>query len=274
MTSLFRRKPVIVSTIAAVVAMTLSAGYLKAREHKLLKMSELINVVKAKTNIRAGDLIADGAIFVDRMPRHFAEPGCYSEVEEVLGRISAVDILADSQLSVSDLRGDQVPGGVAALIPSGKRTLTLVFDDPSGTLGIIKPGDKLDIFATFDLGREVASRKTTLVLTQGVDVIAVSGKVYDASIENFGVTASNSLFGGKIKSPYKRMETILTLAAEQKTIQKIIFAKNYGNLSIALCPFGFNDDLTPAIPVTISTITGKYDELLPMKKNYREYRGR
>ncbi len=274
MISLSRRRPVIVSAIAAIMAMIVSASYLKSREHKLLRMSELIYVVRAKSNIRAGDLMRDESLSVDKVPRHFAQPGHYLSAKEVRGRIAAVDITAESQITTSHLRGMNLPGGVAALIPTDQRTLTLTFDDPSGGFGIIKPGDRVDLLATFDLGREAASRRTTLVLAEGVAVLAVKGKVYDASIEMAKTSANNSLFGGGFKSPYKKLETVLTLAAAQETIQKIVFARNYGSLSIALCPFDYKGDVVRAAPVTISTITGKYDNLLPLKKGFREYKGR
>ena len=69
--------------------------------------------------------------------------------------------------------------------------------------------------------------------------------------------------------------TFVTLAVSVEQAQELAFAQESGVLTFALRPVaeeGSHDAMPP--PTTVRSITRGNEELIPMQRRFREYRGR
>lgn len=265
------QRPRLVAAVAAIAAVLFAAGYLNRREAQILRIAEPVGVAVAGRDLMPGERIDEAAVRIERIPRRFVEPAALLTVEEAAGRRAAVAVRAGTQLTSSNARPASRMPGVAAAIPSGARAYTLFLDEDLS--GIVQPDDVVDVLATFDLGSDASARRTTLTLAEGVVVLAVGSKVADALPEPAG-RETGGLFGGRAGTPAGGARPSITVAATPAQAQALAFAQASGKLALALRPMGeeASEERTP--PTTIATITGGHDELSPIKKGFREYRGR
>lgn len=269
------KRPLLVASLAAIMAMLFSAGYLREREAEILRVSEPVNAVIAGRDIRAGELIDEGAIVLEKIPRRFLEPVAIAEISKAAGRIAQVAIRKNSQITEANTRLVSEIKSVSPLIPAGRRAISVALDDAGGVANLLKPNDWVDVIATFDLGSEASVKRTTLAVAENVQVLAVGSEVVDSVQKDAGKNDKSGIFGGGASVPSSsRLQTVVTLAAVPIEAQKILFAGQSGAIALALRSFGDDGTIENTEPTTISAITGGHDELISLKKGYREYKGR
>lgn len=269
------KRPLLIACLAAVTAMLFAAGYLKEREAEILRVAEPVSAVIATRDIQAGELLDEGAITGKTIPLKFSEPGALGDIENASGRVAAVPIRKNAQVTAMNARLASEIKSVSPLIPAGKRAVSVALDDAGAMAGLLKPNDMVDVIATFDLGGESQVKRTTLAVAENVQVLAVGKDVADSVQRQAGKTGKSGIFGGgaPVLGP-SGTQTVVTIAADPAEAQKILFAGQSGAVSLVLRPFGDDGTIEGTEPTTISTITGGHDGLIPFKKGYREYKGR
>jgi len=117
-------------------------------------------------------MLTEQMVKVKDIPVELIQPGTAMETKEVVGKISRTELYPEEPILLSRLHKDKDQSGELSLaIPNGHRALALAVDDVSGIAGLLRPGDHVDIIATFDSEAE----KTTLssLLIQNINVLAV-----------------------------------------------------------------------------------------------------
>ncbi len=104
----------------------------------------------------------------------------YSEAEQLVGRTVIVPIDAEEPLLDSYLTADGAGAGLAGMIPSGMRAVSLPVDHIVGVSGFVLPGTRVDVIATIEPAGGGPSQ-TRLVL-QDVQALA-AGHALQASPE-------------------------------------------------------------------------------------------
>lgn len=267
------RRPVLIACLSGLAAALLAAGYLNQREREIMRVAEPVGVIAASRDVAAGEAIDEGMARTVKVPRRFVQPGAIAAMEDAAGRIAAVPIRAGAQITAANARRPSELRSVAGLIPAGRRAFAISSDDSSGIAGLVKPNDMVDVMATFDLGHESSVRRTTMTIVENVQVLAVGSEVADA-LPAPPEKSKGRLFGGAPVAQMGSQRASVTLAASPAEAQVLAFAQASGALAIALRPFGDDAGAEKTSPTTIATITGGHDELMPMKRGYREYRGR
>lgn len=263
-------RPLLVAGIAAIAAALFASGYLSRREAQILQIAEPVAVAVAGRDLVPGEYIDESSLRIARVPRRFLEPAALQMLEEAAGRQAAIALRAGTQLTASNARPPSPMTGVAAIIPSGARAFTLFFDEDLS--GIVRPDDAVDVLATFDLGNDAAIRRTTLAIAEGAMVLAV-GSAIAGVLPEPAAHEARGLFGNAAP-PSRNTRPSITVAVTPAETQALAFAQISGRLALALRPTGEETAGEPSPPTTIATITGGHDELAPIKKGFREYRGR
>ena len=264
--------PLLVGLGAAVAAALLAAGYLGSREASILRVTEPVAVVVSARDIAAGEQVDEASVRTVEVPRRFVQPGAFHAVAEAAGRIAALPIRAGAHLTPANARRPSEAHRLAALVPPGLRAVVVLLEE--GGAEIVRPDDVVDVLATFDLGSEAAVRRTTLTVASGLRVIAVGGDVADALPPAPRPGSPSGIFGAALPAPSSRAGGLVALAATPAEAQLVAFAQASGRIDLALRPLATEEAGDRPPPTTIATVTGGHDELAPIKRSFREYRGR
>lgn len=270
---LMRKRPLVVSVCAGLAAMLLVGMYLNYRETKLLFISDPLPVVVARTDIDEGATLEPSALEVREIPRRFVEPGVFRSAHAAARMVAAVPIRKGSQITTAVTLDVGPKTGVGVALISGMRAVSVAVDDVHGAGGLIRPGDHVDVLATFDFGDEAISRKSTLTILQNVTVLAVGDRIADEAPPQktkegggmFGNLSPRALVGSRAKT--------VTVALIPSDVQRMVYAQEAGIMTLAVRP-SWDDETRDLMPATIETVTGKSGLLRQHRPSYREYRGR
>jgi Flp pilus assembly protein CpaB len=171
-----------------------------------------IPVVVAAQDVARGTQLEASMLEVERIPSKFAPPGAVASVEDVAGRTLAADVLAGEAVTRARV-GAEGAGEVAALVPTGLRAMTVDAGVPPGS---VRPGDRVDVLATFG-----GQHPHTETVATGLEVLLV--------LDSDGSTGSISATGGSGSGGPTLVLLVSPDAAEQ-----LAFAKAFADLSIAI----------------------------------------
>lgn len=267
-------RPIPVAVAAALAAALLATLYLSLREEELLHMVEPVSVVMATRTIATGMAVDEAFVNVVQVPRRYREPNALTTLRQLEGLVAVVSIPAGSQITTSLARIPSSTLGLTSFIPPGKRAVVLALPSAAAAGGMVRPGDAVDVLATFDLGTETSIRRTTLTFLSDVLILAVQGKLMGSPERNPEASPkSSNLFAGSAASLGKEViEVAVAVSVEQA--QALAYAQESGSVSLALRAGGTVEEVVQPAPTTMATIVGGNEELLPLKRSYREYRGR
>jgi pilus assembly protein CpaB len=130
------------------------------------------SVVAAALEIKFGQAIEDAHVRLLKLPPDSAPNGTFSSTADVVGKIATQTILPGEFIVAGRLAGDGGGSALAAVVPEGKRAVTVRVNDVIGVAGFLLPGNRVDVIASQKVGGE--SRSKTLL--QNVKVMAVDQK--------------------------------------------------------------------------------------------------
>jgi len=168
-------------------------------------------VVVAAGHIERGTVLTESLVRVAEMPSAFAPPGALRSIEQAVGQTAATD-LAEGEAVTSTRVGGGEAGPVASLVPSGLRAFPVEAGVPPGS---VRPGDRVDVFATFG-----GPNPHTETVAQGLEVLLVLDKD-----EADGTSLTTT---GSIPS--------LILLVSPDVAERLAFATAFADLAIAIAP--------------------------------------
>lgn len=108
--------------------------------------------------------------------------GALSDPSSLTGQVAAIDIYPGQQLTATEFV--PVADTIPAKLVGAERAITLPLDTAHGLIGVIRPGDRVDVYAGFNVqpvdsqGRPVASggqaRPVLRLIVQNVPVLAIN----------------------------------------------------------------------------------------------------
>lgn len=135
-----------------IAAALLSVVYLKARERAIIeslkgKEQRMVAVVVASRDLPRGAPVADGSFAVREIPAEFVHadvvyPG---EYERFKGR-SLTTALGLGRPLLKSFLDEDFPVDFSDTIPVGRRALTVTVDEVNSIAGMVRPGNRIDIF--------------------------------------------------------------------------------------------------------------------------------
>lgn len=171
-----------------------------------------VPVAVALRDLARGEVLAPGLLRVVEVPQRFAPPGAVADPDEVAGRVLLAPLAAGEPLTESRIAEPRA-GPVAALVDPGLRAVAVAVDVPPGT---VRPGDLIDVLATF--GGPEPHVETAAA---GVEVLAV--------------LRSAGGGGGPLgPGPGAAGPTHLILLVTPETADRLAFARAFAELSISV----------------------------------------
>jgi pilus assembly protein CpaB len=224
------RKPGASGIIVAALILGLITAYLVwyyMRDLQKGADANRVDVVVAAANIPARKKITRDMIKLERLPVNLVAPDSAKRLEEVEGKMALDRVRPLEQIRLSDLAKDGQGPNLSFEIPPGKRAITIGVDEIKGVGSTIKPGDKVDILATYT--DPVTRQETTQMILQNVLVLAVDK-------------------GNTDRASQQGANTSITLAVAPEDAELLAAADRAGVLRCALRPV--EEDIIVASPGT------------------------
>lgn len=196
--------------------------YLYMQPVNAAKERALAPVVVATQEILPRTIVEPGMVMTRRIPIREAPKNAYFDLEEVVGKVALTKIPADSPITVADVGAKGASLGLAFVIPPSMRAVTVAVDPVIGVAGFLKPGDHVDVVATFGRGNREAVAKTVL---QDVQLLALGSQIEKENVRE----------GSGKASAGKDTATLLVTPAEA---ERLVLAENEGKLRLVLRAVG------------------------------------
>lgn len=221
-----RALAVVAAVVLAAVATAALLAYVRGADRRALAGQQPVLVLVAKARIPAGTPgeLAQNRGLVDRvaLPRAAVAAGAVRSLEQLRGRVAAVDLVAGEQLLAARWVGPGRAAGSARLpIPADRQAVSVALDPTRQVAGFVAPGDHVSLVVTL--------QARTRFLLQDVPVLAV------------GVTATP---GGPAGRPGGGGSSV-TLAVSPRDVERVVFAAEHGSIYLSLLPSGQRPVATP-----------------------------
>ncbi len=170
-----RRRALLLGGLALVLG-GLAASNVAGREAALARrVGGLVEVVVAREPIAAGATIRPRALAIRRVPRRFAPKARVSAPGLLAGRKAAVDIPADTDLTLA-MAGDGRPPVAGPAIGKGERVADVV---ALGSPELVTRGSRVDVLVTPE--PRPAERGETVLALEDVEVLDATPVVAEAA---------------------------------------------------------------------------------------------
>lgn len=228
------RVALIVAVVLGLVAVVAVHAYVKRIRENYAYMMEGIRVLVAAEDLPAGSKIEPGDVAAKTVPRRYVlqQAVLASDAQEVYGATLSMPVRKGDQILWS-MVGGKLEKGLARLVPDGERAVTISVTDVTGVAGLILPNDHVDVIGTFTVTRppeagailpgtrreQLQTELATITILQNVTVLAVG-----------------NVMGGTVGLPEKVRQSYgtVTLALTPAEAELVVFAQNYGELSLVL----------------------------------------
>jgi len=201
------------------------------------------------------DLKPENIRFIN-YPQDALPAGSFHSAAELLApgkrRVALAPIAANEIILPGKITGPGANASIAALLPDGKRAVSVRINDVSGVAGFVQPNDSVDVLIT----REIASTSAANSRQQLTDVL----------LQNTRVIA----MGQRSKNPKGKPEVAKTATLEVSPIdaQKLALGQQVGDLSLVLRKPGQQEDLPLVETVSLSDLRyGTYGSYRPRLVN-------
>jgi pilus assembly protein CpaB len=150
-----------------------------ARSQAAASTLETAPIVVVKKEIARGRLLAADLLEVKQWPKELVPAGAITKLEEAEDRAALQAMIAGEPLFDAKLAAKGAIGGMASIIPPGKRAYTIQTKTSSSKVaGFVLPGNLVDVLLTFrgQTNDETGGGSTTTLL-QAVEVLAVGKQI-------------------------------------------------------------------------------------------------
>lgn len=129
-------------------------------------------VVVAKEDIRDLDTIYDNALEVVEKYKSDVEPDSFNEIPDVVGTVAAIPIKKGQTITKNKVLEPGPDTGMAIQVSPNRRAVTIPVDQTRANGGLIRPGDRVDIYAVVDTGKGAAQKREVVLLMQDIIILA------------------------------------------------------------------------------------------------------
>ncbi len=164
-----------------IIAIVVLHNHMQKREQliqELIAKGRVIELVIARADIPREATITQEMVTLERTTSKSFQPGDLTSLESAIGKIAIVDILAGQHINSNMIRSLGAIKFLSQAIPKGMRAITIPVDKISAIEGLLKPDDRVDIVAVFNLPLEGENYATIVEnIFQGVKVLAVDRNI-------------------------------------------------------------------------------------------------
>lgn len=234
----------ILAAVAAVVLAVFGAlvlvGYARGADQRAMDGMKTAAVFVVSEKIPAGtpgDQLT-GKVRVEALPAKAAAPGRVTDLHDLQGKVTTVDLQPGEQLLASRFSSPndvRAPGTVA--VPKGDQEISILLDPQRAVGGRLAAGDKVGIFVS--LKSPDGSGLTHMVL-HNVLVTQVQGA--PAAVDPAAKKADSS------QAPAAPAQSLMiTFALTAKQAEPVVFGQEHGTVWLSLEPDGADNGGTSVI---------------------------
>lgn len=206
--------------------------YLNGVKAAYVEQGDFVKVAVAKQRIAPKTRMSTGMFTMQEIPSRYVNNDAVVDPADITGKLTKTSIYPGEQILKSKIRGqDDPPDELAYIIPDGYRALTVAVNEVSGLAGMIKPGDSVDVFVTFQDEVQDKEEVMTSLILQKIKVLAVDQ----------GLDASDR------REQDKENRTV-TLAVTPQQAQPLVLSAEKGSVRLMMRPPA--DQGTVSIPST------------------------
>ena len=214
----YRVRNIFIAVALALVAGLLSLFYVANYKRHVQHSEKTVSVYVAKSDIPVGtsgaDIVKRHMMVTSQVVQRSVVPGAISNPDQVANLVSTEPILAEEQVTLRRF-ADHAELGPRAQLHGTLRAIAIEGDPAQILSGVLKPGDHVDLVATFDGPKD-------------------AGTISRVVVRNLLVLGASESTGGKLGAD---ATPVLLAASEQRQIQKIWWTvKNAGGWSLQLRP--------------------------------------
>ena len=226
---------------AALMAAFLLLVYLSQYRSSVNADSEPVTVLVARTLIEKGmpgDVVGLKKLFTtDEAPQAQVKDGAITDPSTLRGRVAVEDIYPGQQLTVADFGA--TTDAIGAKLAGKSRAIAVPLDSARGMVGKVEAGDRVDVFAGFNVLGGGAGQGRPVV-----KVIMQNALVLDAPM-----AAGGGLGGGG-----QTANVVLRVNRDQAT--EIAWAVDNGKIWLVLRPRAGSPATKPGVVTAESLLTG------------------
>lgn len=266
------RRSFFIALLVGISAIVLMNIYLNSRIETAIGPYEKVPVVVATQDILFNARIEPTMVTVESVPKAYLQPQAIANQNEAIGYLSALTISKGEQILKSKLTRFE-DTHLALRVPEGMRAVALGVSDVTGLNGLVKPGNYVDVFATFRFqvpseadrglrGSQGQLDTKTFVVFQNVLVLAVGSNYQFINAPG----GQKQDLGGSARN--------VTVALSLLDSMKLIETQQLGQLTVALRSHfdtGGKQDLPPQTPFTV--VNSKEPIYVPASAPYLDLRG-
>ncbi len=210
---MLRRRMVVVLVIA--VSMGLVTGYMvyKSVNKPAGQQAETEDILVASANIGPGEGITAQHVKLAPWPKPMVPPGALRAVKDAEGRAARSSMVAGEPVLDSKLTTAGGGGLMPALVPSGKRAVSIVVEQALQKTGFVVPNSRVDVLVT--LTPKGSQDRQSRIVLQDVTVLAS-----DQTVE--------------MKDNKPVTMTTVTMALSPEETERLALAQNEGRVTLAL----------------------------------------
>jgi len=202
-------------------------------------------IVKAATTLPAQSIVAASSIQTEDVPADQAPEGAVNGAANVIGKVLCQPVVAGQTFTKGCFAAEGSSSQLAAALPTGMRTYSILQVGDCGTEGCLYPGCKVDVLVAFKIvdlpvktndgnskGGDTITKAMSKVLLENVEVLAVDDYVTVVSAPAGTGKDGEKDAGKSVAKPEKHR--IVTLMVEVAQAQLLQLAQEHGHLSLAM----------------------------------------
>lgn len=239
-----RRILLIAAVLVAAMGAVLVFLYVQGADKRANDKFDTIQVLKATAVIEPGESIDDasaaGKLALADVAQDQLLNGYQTDTASLEGSLAQMRIFPGEQI-VADKFGTTAVNNTVLPIPEdGKLAQTVNLTDPSRVGGFVNPNSEVSVFLT---GTDEQGKSYSRLLLERVTVIAVGNTttVATTTTDETGASTTEQL-----------PRTLITIAVDQRQMEKVLFAQANGELAFGLLTPGSN--VKPGDPVTFDNL--------------------
>lgn len=213
-----RRNVLVLAVVLALLAGAMVWVFLKNQSH--VTGGTRVSAVYAKESIPASTVIEPGMVEEKVVDSSQVPDGVSTSADYIVGKVAMNSFGNGDRIQSGEVQEKSAALGLAFVVPAGMRAVTVALDPIIGVAGFLKPGNHVDVLATFNVN-DGSVTKTVLqdqvLLATGTQVInsaSMSGKQSQENVPN------------------------ATLSVDPIDAEKLILAESKGKLRLTLRPQG------------------------------------
>jgi pilus assembly protein CpaB len=185
--------------------------------------SSSIHVVVPREPIRPLELLRADMFRLKKMSRRDAPREAVTTLAEVTDKVALETLPANVPVERQKVAVRSPELGLPYAVRPPRRAVTIGLDQIIGVAGFAKPGNRVDVLATFETDRGVGM--VTRTVLQDVEILAIGAEIQPSNKESAN---------GKEGEPHPQVTA--TLAVLPAEAEKLILAEARGKLRLALRP--------------------------------------